>query len=205
MSKRLAVLALLLLATPAWADILAPGSKWVKHVVQFEDLGKYRDYVFYVYPRDLSRGKPGNSSIRVPDSGEVSISGMNPLATRDGVYLFAVPSSLIKDKNAAPEEAWFEGKVAGVLKSPRLVQPIRALPRSDARNTIVTRYRVEIKDGLKLSEIKEEQKAPPASRPGVEPLAISTDAPARWTWIVGGTFAGAALVSAAWLAARRKV
>jgi hypothetical protein len=191
---------------PARADILPPNSKWVTHVARFTNIAEHREYVFYVYPRDLSRGHPGNSSVRVPESGEVAISGLNPLAAGGGVFLFAIPRTLHGlDTNVAKEE-WFEGNVVGVLKSGPLVYPVRSLPSTDPRDRIVTSYRVEIKDGLKLVEAApnpEQALLIEASSASVVP-AESTGF-RRWRWIGACAAAGLAIGFAAWIAVRKKV
>jgi hypothetical protein len=207
-------LLVLLMAVPARADILPPESKWISHVARFEKLGDHPGYVFYVYPRDLGRGKPGNSSVRVPESGEVAISGLNPLAAREGVYLFAIPKELHGPLDQAPKEEWFEKKTEGVLKSGRLAYPVRSVSKSDKRDKIVTTYGVKIEKGeLKLTEIKPEPK--PEAKPGEQPTGgppLEADAAvsearlqSRLPWIMGGSATGAALVCAAWLAVRKKV
>src|SRR5262245_32046370 len=96
-----ATLAVIVAAAGSRADILPPGSKWIAHIAKFENAGDFKDYVFYVYPRDLDRGRPGNSTVRVPESGEVGISGFNPLAASQGIYVFAVPRKML-DKDDAP-------------------------------------------------------------------------------------------------------
>jgi hypothetical protein len=192
------------LSSIAQADILPPGNKWIAHVAKFENAGGFKDYVFYVYPRDLSRARPGNSSIRVPESGEVAISGINPIALRDGIHLFAVPRKLLAKDDTPPKEEWFTEKSEGVLKAGPLVHPVRTVSSSDKREKIVTRYKIEIKDGsMKLTEVKPE---PSESKPEEE-AAVTTvpETQSRWHWMIGGGFAGAALVTAVVLAVRRKV
>lgn len=191
------------------ADILPPNSKWIAHVAKFENLDAYKDYVFYVYPRDLSRGKAGNSSVRVPESGEVAISGLNPLVARSGVYLYAIPRRLHGDDDRKPDDAWFDGKTEGVLKSVRLVNPIRSVPSSDKRTRIETKYRVEISAGLKITEIVPDapgKNTGQSDEPSVNLASIQTE-PSRsqLPWILGGTFTGLAMGCAIWLAVKKRV
>src|SRR5437588_13081384 len=57
-----ALAVILVTAAFAHADILPPGSKWANHVAKFEGIAKHQaDYMFYIYPRDISRGRPGNT------------------------------------------------------------------------------------------------------------------------------------------------
>lgn len=199
----LALLAVIVMAAGSRADILPPGSKWVTHVAKFENAGDFKEYVFYVYPRDLDRGQAGNSSVRVPASGEVAISGFNPLAAHRGIFLFAVPRKLLDKDDAPPKEAWFTDKTEGVLKAGPLSHAVRSVSKDDKRERLVTTYKIEMKDGMKLSEVQAE---PGAAKPEEQPQSytVTMDGP-RWHWILGGGFAGAALVTAVLLAVRRKV
>jgi hypothetical protein len=146
----------LLLAPAARADLLPPQHKAVKHLLRLENIKDYPDYVFYIYPRDLPRNQPGNSSVRVEDSGEASLSG-NPLVRGKGAFLYAIPRKLFKDAKQPPQEEWFEKPTEGIFKSEPLVNQVRSLPKSDPRTQIVTRYRIAIKDGLKLTQVAEEK------------------------------------------------
>lgn len=153
---------------PAQADIIPPGYKRVLHQVEFSNIAAFTNYQFFVYPRDLPRDLPGNSSVPVKD-GVVALSALNPLAVgmNHGVYLYAVPKELSAG-GGQPLEAWFTNQTPGVLKSPRLVDPVSSLPETDRRDKILTRYRLE---GLpaKLDLIKlEAPAAPPASSPAIK-------------------------------------
>ena len=204
-----------ILATAAFgrADILPPGSKWANHVAKFDGIAQYKgDYVFYIYPRDLARGQPGNTSIRVADSGEVGVSGMNPLATRDGIFLFALPKKLMGDEKH-PKEEWFEGKGEGVLKAELPFRPQRTTSKSDKREAIVTKCKLVIKESTMTLKVIPEEK--PGTKSGEEKPAtksgdVSTDVEenyygSRWYWIFGGGATGLALVSGLWLALRKRV
>jgi len=167
----------LLFVQAARADLLPPQHKGVQHVLRLENIKDYPDYVFYIYPRDLARNQPGNSSVRVADSGEASLAG-NPLARRNGAFLYAIPRKLFKDAKQPPLEEWFEKPADGIFKSERLAGQIRSLPNSDPRNLIVTRYRIAIKDGLKLTLVPEE-------KPGKEEEEASASAHRRWMIALG--------------------
>ncbi len=201
-----AVTGLLAVASASRSDILPPGAKWINHVAKFENIADFPEYVFYAYPRDLDRRRPGNSSVRVTESGEVVISGFNPLAAGGGIFLFAVPKKLHGDSESPPAEEWFTGNVAGVLKSKPLAHAVRTANKSDPRDRIVTTYRIEFKDGLQLAEVTSEELKRTDER--VSPASVVTeDAPRgpQWHWIIGGAATGAALVCACWLALRKKV
>jgi hypothetical protein len=199
-------MAIFTVALFARADILPPNSKWISHVVRFENISDYSEYVFYVYPRDLHRGHPGNSSIRVPENGEVAISGLNPLVTGGGIFLFAVPRSIHGPDATTAKEEWFDGKTPGVLKSNPLAHPVRTVASSDARDRIVTKYRIDMKDGLKLDEIGPEPTTADVSVVS-GPTIVSEEAGGfgRWRWIGVCAAAGLAIGFAVWLAVRKKV
>jgi hypothetical protein len=101
----------LLCVSSVRADLLPPGQKPVEHVLRIENTKEYPDHVFFIYPRDINRGLPGNTSVRVGDNGEGSMAG-NPLARRNGAFLYAVPRSLM-DKEKTPREEWFESHRSG--------------------------------------------------------------------------------------------
>lgn len=200
-----------ILATAAFgrADILPPGAKWANHVAKFDGIAQYQgDYVFYVYPRDLARGRPGNTSIRISDSGEVGVSGMNPLATRDGIFLFAIPKKLMGDAKV-PKEEWFEGKGDGVLKAALPFHPQRTTDKSDKRAAIVTKCKLEIKENKMTLAIVPEEK--PADKLGDKKggdVSIEVEENyygSRWYWVLGGGATGLALASGVWLALRKRV
>lgn len=93
--------------------------------------------------------------------GVADLGALNPLAVgrNNGAYLYAVSKELYS-RTGYPLQDWFTNKVAGVLRSPRLVDPIRSLPISDPRNKITTHYRIE---GLpaRLDPINLERSASP--------------------------------------------
>src|SRR5205085_7973452 len=125
------------------------------------NLKDYSGYVFFVWPRDLPRNHPGNSTVRPDENGEVAISGFNPLAYRgQGVFLFAVPKKMFAKPGDAPKDEWFDGTTDGVLKSGQLASPVRSVAENDPRSSIVNRYRIEIKDG-KLTVTEQAEKAKP--------------------------------------------
>jgi hypothetical protein len=198
-----AIAVILVTASLARADILPPGAKWANHVAKFDGIAKHQaDYVFYVYPRDIGRGQPGNSSVRVGESGEVGVSGLNPLAVAQagGVFLFAIPKKLHGDEKA-PKDEWFEGKGDGVLKAKLPFQPVRQVNKSDKRDPIVTKCKLEIKENKMTLAVVPEEK--PTGKPG----DVSTDVEenyygSMWQWIVGGGATGLALMSGLWLAVR---
>jgi hypothetical protein len=184
------LLSALAAAAPVAADVLPPGSKWVQDVAQFDNFRDYPAHVFFVWPRDLDRGRPGNSSLRVGGDGQVSL-GVNPLAAgrAGGLFLFAVPSEMLERADGVPREEWFEGKTPGVLKSGPLATPVRSAPLSEPRSRFVTRYHVGMtKDALDLSVVSDERPAhaAPASAPG-------GPAPA---WVTPALGAGAAVTAA---------
>ncbi len=120
----------------AWADVIPAGRKPVQHLVEFTNVAAFTNYHFFVYPRDLPRGRVANSSVTLK-GGVAQLSALNPLAVgrTKGAYLYAVPKELYRSAGY-PREDWFTNKVAGVLRSPRLVDPIRSLPASDPRDKI---------------------------------------------------------------------
>ena len=168
---------LAVLSMSAQADIISPGYKPIQHVVEFTNLTTFTNYYFVVYPRDLPRGRIGNSSVGAQD-GSVVLSALNPMVVgrNGGVYLFAIPKTLYA-RTGYPLEEWFTNKVTGVLKSPRLVDPIRALPISDPRQKIVNRYRIEgLPDKLDLIPVDS-----PAPNPGETKPLKKSEASARFS------------------------
>lgn len=177
----------LLLVQAGQADLLPPNHKPVSHVLRIVNIKDYPDYVFFVYPRDLPRNRPGNSSVRVDDSGQVDFAA-NPLARRTGAFLYAIPRKLFKDIKQPPQEEWFEKPADGVLKSERLVNQIRIVPKSDPRKQIITRYRIEIKDGLKTTLLPEE-------KPAREEEEEAANVAARSRWMIGWGIGSCAVIS----------
>lgn len=188
----LASVLILVVASSVRADLLPPGQKPVQHLLRIENIKDFPDHYFFVYPRDLARKLPGNSSVRVNDQGEATLAG-NPLARRNGVFLYAIPHSLFTEKGQAPKEEWFEKPGEGILKSARLVDPIRTVSVKDPRRQIVTRYRIEIKEGLTLTLLKDEKKAQQQ-----EESAANDN---RWM-VAGGALMCAFFTSAGLLASR---
>jgi hypothetical protein len=157
---------LAVLAVSARADIISPGHKPIQHVVEFTNLYTFTNYYFVVYPRDTQSGISSNSSMG-EQAGFVVLSALNPstVGRNGGVYLFAIPKALYA-RTGYPLEEWFTNKVPGVLKSPRLVDPIRALPISDPRQKIVTRYRIEgLPDKLDLVPVDSPAPSPGETKP----------------------------------------
>ena len=180
---------LAVLGGSARADIIGPGQKRVQHLVEFTNLSTFTNHHFLVYPRDLPRGHTGNSSVGVKD-GIVVMSALNPLAVvrNGGAYLFAVPKDLYA-RTGYPREEWFTNTFPGILKSPRLVDPIRALPISDPRLKIITRYRLEgLPDKLDLIRVES-----PAPSPGQSKPLKKSEASA----LIGLSCAGAAWIAVA--------
>ena len=142
------------------ADIIPTGYKRVQHLVEFSHFSAFTNYHFFLYPRDLPRDMPGNSSVLVKD-GVAELSSLNPLAVgmNGGVYLYAFP----RESGARvgyPLEDWFTNQTGTQLKSPRLVDPVRSLPNSDPRQQLITRYRIEGLPG-KLNLINLDASTPP--------------------------------------------
>jgi len=157
---------LAVLVVSARADIISPGYKPIQHVVVFTNLYTFTNYYFVVYPRDSQSGISSNSSMG-EQAGFVVLNALNPSAVRQnrGFYLFAIPKALYA-RTGYPLEEWFTNKVPGVLKSPRLVDPIRALPISDPRQKIVNRYRIEgLPDKLDLIPVDSPAPSPGESKP----------------------------------------
>ena len=99
---------------------------------------------------------------------------------------------LFKDDKQPPQEEWFEKPANGILKSERLANQVRYLPTSDPRTKIVTRYKIEIKDGLKLTQLAEEKPAKPAKPAKPEEEETSVSSGRRGTIALGFGLAGLA-------------
>jgi hypothetical protein len=189
------MLLLCLAAADARGDVLPPGHKWADHRVRFENLAAYSDYAFFLYPRDLPRGNPGNSSVRVPAEGECGLGG-NPLARSmaGGVFLYAVPRRLFANPDDPPKEEWFERPADGVLKSDPLVDDIRTVPETESRTRFRTVYRVTIADGKLVLDLVSHDTPGTSGGP--------TAGPER-RYLVIGLAAAAVVIAAGWLVARR--
>jgi hypothetical protein len=164
----------LLVVNEAQADILPPGTKWVRHDVVFEGVKDHPEYVFFLWPRDLPRGQPGNSSVRLSPDGEATLGG-NPLARAQhgGPFLFAMPVKLFGDNpSGPPQDDWFEGKGEGVLKSEALVGEIRSAPVSEPRERFVTHYHITIKDGKLETTLLSHETPGSASTPASTSAAV---------------------------------
>lgn len=118
--------------------------KWAKHLLKIQNLSEVTNHVLYIYPRDLASSSPGNSSVRMTDEG-VSISGLNPLAVREaeGIYLYAIPKSIVGEKSRAPSESWFTNDVPGIVRCKVPIDPIRAVPKSASNKPFVDVYIIE--------------------------------------------------------------
>jgi hypothetical protein len=126
------------------ADLIPPSEKWIQHTVRFANAKELTEYVLYIFPRDLDRNSPGNSSVRVPANGVVGISGLNPLAVAQakGIYLFAIPITLHGSRERLPDENWFTKDTTGVLKCKLPSGQIRNLPRTDPRDKVEDVYEI---------------------------------------------------------------
>ena len=115
------------------ADVIPPWRKSIQQTVRFANAKDVTSYVLYIFPRDFSRNEPGNSSVRVPTSGVVSVSDLNPTAVAQakGIYLFAIPVALHGSHDRQPDENWFTQKFQGVLKCKIPTTQIRTVPMAD--------------------------------------------------------------------------
>jgi hypothetical protein len=157
---------LAVLVVSARADYISPGYKPIEHVVVFTNLYTFTNYYFVIYPRDSQSGISSNPSMG-EQAGFVVLNALSPSTLRQnrGVYLFAIPKALYA-RTGYPLEEWFTNKVPGVLKSPRLVDAIRALPISDPRQKIVNRYRIEgLPDKLDLIPVDSPAPSPGETKP----------------------------------------
>jgi hypothetical protein len=163
-SMKYLLLILFLFPLTLKADLLPPNTKWVSHQLKIENIKDLSDYVFFIYPRDENRNKPGNSSVRLDDKGVGSMSG-NPYARRNGgPYLYAIEKKLFKDLKDPPQEEWFEKETAGVYKA-EIVREIRTISKDDKRTELWTIYKAEIKDKkLKLELINDDKPEIPAKK-----------------------------------------
>lgn len=198
MKATLTTAALVLLSwLAARADIIPPGYKRVVHRVEFTNIAAFTNHQFFVYPRDLSRDLPGNSSVPVKEGG-VELSALNPLAVgmNQGAYLYAIPKDLCT-RASQPLEAWFTNQIAGVLKSPRLANPVKSLPDADPRDQILTRYRIEgMPARLDLIEL-----APRATTPQSGPAMKKSEA----SVLLGMSTVGAVLIGTGWRRRRSNI
>lgn len=139
----------LALGTTARADILAPGSKRVSHKIKFENLKEnQKEYKFFFFPLNDTVGPAGlKEQDELNKTGVVHVSGigLRNVAVAGGMFLVAVPKSMLNAEGGVDEKL-LENPPAGVLKSERLVSQIRAVPKED-KDEFLTIYSVTIKDG----------------------------------------------------------
>lgn len=129
----------------------ARGPNWM----EFENLNAAPEYHFYLYPRDMARGTPGNSSIQLRDGRAVSLRTLRADAVQaaGGVFVVAVPTRLVGGAFEPADEAWFTCKVSGVLKA-RVADANRRVLAFEPSGSDAIRYRVTIGDELELTPVK---------------------------------------------------
>jgi hypothetical protein len=117
------------------ADLLPRNHRHVQHTVRFANAKEVTNYIFYIYPRDLSGDSPGNSAAPVPADGVMGISALNPLAVMKAkdIYLVAIPIALHGPRDRAPLETWFTEETKGVLKCKMPAGQIRSLLKPGSR------------------------------------------------------------------------
>ena len=133
----------LLLSSVTRADLLAPGTKWFRHDIQIDNVKDHARSVFYVYPKHTDFGR---AAAQAKQDESVAISDGNPLATRNGLHLYAIPREVYKEAGGKPQESWFNGTTPGVIKSTESFSPQRATRSTDPAERLVTHYRVTVEE-----------------------------------------------------------
>lgn len=173
---RLAILAVLAClmscySTPAQADVLPPGGKFVDHQLRFENLTDYPDHVFYLGWHVHFRKPEGEWKVRrLSEAGEISTHPPETPPYGAKMSLAAVPKSQTKDAPTHGDASWFEGKTPGVKLAEVDVDMIRTGPVTDRRSTFWTVYRVALGDSLTLERTRHDV---PTAAPQL-PFAVLT-------------------------------
>ena len=168
------------------ADILVPGAKFVSHKMKFENLKEYRkDYKFFFLPLNDTVGPRGMAvQNEFNESGVVAVSGINPVevAGSKGLYLVAVPVAMLDAAGSVPIRTLLNPP-SGVLKSERLIDQIRAVPKSD-KDEFWTVYHVKIVDGqLQAGLIRHDE---PMKRDRVKTSSVGSGSVAAISSVLAG-------------------
>lgn len=193
-----AIVMLVAVLSPIRADNQPAAAEPAKQLLVFKNVGEFPEYSFYVCRADLQDGK---SAIRVPESGQITISNIDP-AARQAIFLFAVPNKLLAKPNDPPRVEWFSGDFPGVLKSKPLVGFV-SNSGSDERVPAGI-FWISFENELIVTKLESAPATFTAPQVEIERaiaygLVSSVD---RRIWIVGGSMIGIAVVLAFWLTRR---
>ncbi len=154
---RLTLLALTCLVSAsatARADILLPGEVPARHTLRFVNVASHPGFAFFVASPAAWHGFGAAGPIRVPASGEVSLSALNKAIAGHGLFLYAVPTTGL----ALPAAhdgllALLEDPARGVLRSNRLVDPVFSVSGATEEPEFVTECSIAIGDALVVAQV----------------------------------------------------
>jgi hypothetical protein len=122
-------------------------------------------YVFFIWSRDLPRGQPGNSSVRVSPEGEATLGGTaGARAVRWAVPVRRSGEVVRRQPIRPPQDDWFEGK-GEVLKSEALVGEIRSACERTSRSVSDPLPRRDRDSKLETTLVSHETPENPGRRP----------------------------------------
>jgi hypothetical protein len=148
--KRVAALALVaitIIGNPSRADILSPGTKWIKHSVVIDNLKDLPDYEFFTYATFQNHTAP------IQAGKPLSIGNGNPL---NAVLVIGIPRDKLEALGGKPQEAWFASEnrrgapgdlklPEGVVVSSSEVPHHRAIKQADPTEHIITHLNIALK------------------------------------------------------------
>ena len=133
-----AAFATLSLAASVRADIADPNTKYITHLVRFENLNRYaKQYKFYLVAYAPGSTKRIISADPIPASGEIRTSNYY---RHNRLYLGALPTAV----KTTPTTAAFEKPTNGAMITADPIERRSSVPRSEPHDTYLTRYKVAI-------------------------------------------------------------
>lgn len=181
------------------ADNQPAAARPVKHLLIFKNIGEFPEYLFYVCPDELQQAK---SAIRVPESGQVTISEIDAGQTTKGIFIFAVPKKLIAKVDDPPKVEWFRGDFAGVYKSKLPVELVQVVDQTGSKFQ-ATEYRIIIADGLSIRELGRAGTFAGTDYVQTAPDIYHLRPTKRQLWVEGGAILGVAAMLVCYLVLQR--
>lgn len=208
-------LLLLILMTQVRADLLAPGSKWVRHSVIIDNVEELSDLALFTYVL------PDGPSFAIEPGKLLSLSG-NPIDTN---LIVGIPREKLEKLGGKPQPEWFRPRGGddpnqplglgrnypleklelpeGVVLCGKEPPLIRAISASDPTNHIITRLKLTllpadapgVKGALRLryEQVKEEREKGPMPVEASGEASRSAAVEPAWPWLVA-VIPGAAVV-----------
>ena len=150
----------------ARADLLAPGSKWIRHEIVIDNLGDYPNDQLFIYIVNQNQAMPVEAGRPIPRGNG------NPI---NSVLMVSVPKDVLQSLDGKLDPGWFVGRgrrgssggdgksepktpPAGVAISKKELSWIRAIGAMDRAQRIVTHFKiVKAPDDLTWTTVKQER------------------------------------------------